>query len=116
MTETITAAITAYILGILLCSSRIMSMPRSMFRSLFGAIPGIGHMLTMSYEGAIITEDEEIAFAKERDFANGYDFISCRLCTGFYISAVVSYDANLSLSSFLAVYGLSYFMAKLEQP
>jgi len=113
VTDTITAAITAYILGVLLCKSKIFHPARMLFRLVFGMIPGVRLTLTRQTEmmtPALRDEDVEI------ESLAGYDFISCRLCTGFYISAVVSYDANLSLSSFLAVYGLSYFMAKLEQP
>ncbi len=121
MTNILISSLACYILGVLLCKSRIFSPARWIFRSVVGNIPGLRWALTLQTDlpcPLILDEDIEGYPAP----TTGYDFISCRLCTGFYIVlgwmlCVSGFDLSASdIPTFLAVYGLSYFMAKLEQP
>lgn len=119
MTNILISSLACYILGVLLCKSYIFHLVRILFRTFFGVIPGIRDVFTIQTEfPSPLVTDRDIE--EYKGDTTGYDFISCRLCTGFYIVLawhyfVPSMNAE-SVPAFLAVYGLSYFMAKLEHP
>lgn len=46
---------------------------------------------------------------------NRKHFIDCRMCIGFWISIVATYEYALTPEAFFAVYGVSYFIATQER-
>lgn len=57
-------------------------------------------------------EDYQEEFPEEE--LSGYDFISCRMCVGFWVT--IAFCAfTLPLYNWMAVYGASYFLATQER-
>jgi hypothetical protein len=124
MTTILISSLACYIMGVLLCKSHIFHPVRVLFRLFVGIIPGIRNAFTIQtdFPSPLVTD---IDIEEYKGETVGFDFISCRLCTGFYITlawmmaadphSITLYPISF-FQSFLATYGLSYFMAKLEQP
>lgn len=124
MSAIIISSLACYIMGVLLCKSYIFHPARVLFRLFIGIIPGIRDVFTIQTEfpSPLVTDTD---IEEYKGVTIGYDFISCRLCTGFYIvlawtlltdpQSITLYPIA-AIQAFLATWGLSYFMAKLEQP
>jgi hypothetical protein len=122
MNDILISALACYILGVLLCKSHVFGPFRSMFRYVIGNTPVLRWGLTLQTDlpYPLVYDDDIEGYPGE---TKGYDFISCRLCTGFYITGLwyiffvsKSTISPLDIPAFLAIYGLSYFMAKMERP
>lgn len=112
----------SYIVTALIASSHIMQPARWLFRYTVSKIPGVRNFFLAYYRGlrglSTYVLDDETSFEPD----GGWDFISCRMCLGFWVSlALVLYFIPFHgleplFLDVLTVYGASYMMAKLEQP
>jgi len=89
--DILAAILTSYAVTVVVCLSHIGDKPREVFRSIVARIPMLRH-----------------------PFYLDFDFISCRLCVGFWVSLAVTPLYGLALSWIMPVYGAYYFMAMLE--
>lgn len=89
MTGLITNALVVYAVTFIITMSHIMDLPRVLFR-----------LLVEKWWGKV-----------------DYDFISCRMCVGFWVTlAMWPFMWNTNWYDLIAVYGLSYFLATQERP
>lgn len=112
----------SYIVTALIASSHIMQPARWLFRYTVSKIPGVrklflSYVTVHLYRVSYCLEDRP-----DPEPDGGWDFISCRMCLGFWVSlALVLYFIPFHgleplFLDVLTVYGASYMMAKLEQP
>ena len=99
-------ALTIYAITFLICSSQVALPLRIAFRWGVGCIPYLKHWFTLHDGRMTILGDED-----HDEAIRGYDFISCRMCVGLWVSLEAAPWEIL-----LPAYGLSYLFAKLEQP
>lgn len=111
-----------YIVTTVLTQSHVMAPVRWFFRDLAWEIlpEKMGKMTVkwfateMGEEIPILEDEQEIDLTLEREI-RGFDAVSCNLCSGFWIALVVCICAQLPLNQWLAVYGTSFFLTKLER-
>lgn len=114
-------AVACYVVTVAITSSHILEIFRMMFRGAASYIPFFWrHFVVYSDMSAdeIGEEEYDVAITDDEVFVAeaGYDFISCRLCVGFWVCLIgVLLAGQLSLLNWMFCWGFSYFMAKIEK-
>lgn len=119
--EVITCIFTSYILTLLIAKSHIFGFLRNSIRIMIRMISNGNFaklaVMHVPYEaeggGTLwLLTDEQVA---EHPEAEGFDFISCRLCVGFWVTILVVRAFGMPLESGLLIYGASYFLSTQER-
>lgn len=87
--------------------------PKSPIRFIFVAVhPITGHVIDCDPHATepIMSEGEEPVELEPL----GYDFISCRMCVGFWLT-IITCAWRLPMLDTAAIYGASYFLATQER-
>lgn len=89
------------------------------FRQIFRAVtfklrlPGFNRWYE-SDKGIVPITDDDVP--SEIENPHGFDFITCPLCTGFWVSVTLALTAGIhSPMDILAIYGLSYLLNRIEK-
>lgn len=107
--KTVLNGFVVYALALLLNKSYALKPFREWFRTKAVEV-GAENFYAKGPDGEPLIED-----ANEQQEVQGYDFISCAMCTGLWIAGLVCLKEK-SLRSTLAAYGISYFLRTQERP
>lgn len=113
-------AFACYALTTLITKSYALKWLRIGFRAAAGRLPlFIAQHFTLMFDTDITARLPVLGEAHELGDSDpptdGFDFISCPMCVGFWVAlAVVTLADNFSFLNWIGVYGLSYFIATQE--
>jgi hypothetical protein len=121
MINLLTAILTSYIVTCVVTKGHVFLPARKLFRRIMWRTP----MRDMFVRSRFIEGDEEIVFHRitlieddpneDDEKTDGFCFISCRLCCGFYITLATCLLLHIPLEQWLMVYGASYWLATQER-
>lgn len=97
-------------------SARSMQLFRNSFRRLcFIVFKGteLHNSFVHVYKHGPVLENDRRDEEDVKEMGVGYDFISCRMCVGFWLSLLLL--AVMDAPQWGAAYGLSYFLATQER-
>ncbi len=113
----LTAILTSYIVTLVITKGHIFLPFRKMFRRIMWRTP-LQNMLVIRHLNVPfekeLQEDDPPEDINDYNIV-GWDFPSCRLCVGFYITITTCLLLHIPLEQWLMVYGASYFMATQER-
>lgn len=107
--KTVLNGFVVYALALLLNKSYVFKSFREWFRTKAVELKA-ENFYAKGPDGTPLIEDPN-----EQQEVEGYDFISCAMCTGLWIAGLVCLKEK-SLRSTLAAYGISYFLRTQERP
>ena len=119
----LTAILSSYIVTCVLTKGHIFLPARKLFRRIMWRTP-LREMFTVtshmssevvSCPDALVVEDSEPIDDEIDEIRTGFDFASCLLYCGFYVSMLAAWLLHVPLEQWLMVYGASYFMATQER-
>lgn len=106
--------VTVYAVTLVLSKSMLFFGVRYKVREYLSYLP-FKYFVMRGEEGDVILIDPEDFY---EEFPNqkptGYDFVSCRMCVGFWVTLAFCVF-TLPMVYWLAVYGASYFLATQER-
>lgn len=123
-TEIILAVLASFIAVRVITRAHIFAGPRSFFRRIAFRMPSpISSRFVMTAKTRIHRKKGGFKLALLEPDADepanatisGYDFISCPLCVGFYVSGVVTLLYGLPISCWIPVYGAAYLLDNLSE-
>lgn len=110
-----------YAATLLVTSARVFQAPRNLFRRVaFQVFKGTEfhnsfvHVVPGARGTRVVLENDKRDEEDVREEGVGYDFISCRMCVGVWLTIPLLVYVLSPLES-AAAYGLSYFLATQER-
>lgn len=120
MMEILKLSLVLYGLTFLAASSAIFRPIRDCLRVVFSVMPNfISEKLVRRYNGIVLFETDHDFKKLDRNgdpVGQGYDFVSCRMCVGFWIALATIPFTGLSAADTFIAYAASYFLATQERP
>jgi hypothetical protein len=109
-------ALLIYAATFLLATSRVLQVVRNTFRKLaFRIFKGTEYHNSFVHvvNGKVVLENDKRDEEDVKEIGVGYDFISCRMCVGFWLSLPLLFFIHPT--DWFASYGLAYFLATQER-
>lgn len=107
--EVIVAGFAVYAIVLIITMSELFAKPRRWFR-MFAYRHDLSPFYAIDASGDPIFGDD----AGNQEMT-GYDFITCAMCTGVWVAALICLW-DMSLRDTVAAYGISYFLKTQERP
>lgn len=116
MIEWLQFTLALYAATFLLATSRVLQIVRNTFRKVaFRLFKGTEYHNSFVHvvKGKVVLENDVRDEDDVKEIGVGYDFISCRMCVGFWLSLPLL--IVLTPLQWFSAYGLAYFLATQER-